>query len=141
MNRSFIPQFALFLLLGFSDAAFAQTVVKQVPPKPTVAIDGKDLYRQYCAACHGIDGKGAGPAAPALKKAPTDLTRIAASNHGSFPDDRIMRILRGEEAITAHGSTSMPVWGTVFSNMSPSVEMAQLRLHALVNYLDKLQVK
>jgi mono/diheme cytochrome c family protein len=142
MKRISMPQ-SLFwsLVLGLSSVGFAQTTVKQVPVRPTASVEGKDLYREYCAACHGADGKGAGPAAVALKKAPGDLTSIARANKGSFPEERMLRILKGEESVNAHGSEAMPVWGTVFSNMSPSVEMAQTRLHSLLDYLEKIQAK
>ena len=26
------------------------------------SVQGPDIYRAYCASCHGVDGKGAGPA-------------------------------------------------------------------------------
>lgn len=41
---------------------------------------GKALYAQHCAACHGADGKGDGPAAKGLEPAPSnfhDLDRMA----------------------------------------------------------------
>lgn len=31
------------------------------------AVDGANLYRAYCASCHGKNGKGDGPVAAALK--------------------------------------------------------------------------
>ena len=36
------------------------------------------FYRQYCASCHGEDGRGHGPVAPYLTVKPSDLIRIAA---------------------------------------------------------------
>lgn len=36
---------------------------------------GKALYEQHCALCHGADGKGNGPAATSLTPHPTDFTR------------------------------------------------------------------
>jgi mono/diheme cytochrome c family protein len=142
MKRISIPQ-SLFwgLILGLSSVGFAQITVKQVPARPTTSVEGKDLYREYCAACHGIDGKGAGPAAIALKQVPTDLTRIARVNNGSFPEESMLRVLKGEESPVAHGTGAMPVWGAVFSNMSPNIELTQLRMHALLDYLEKIQTK
>ncbi len=32
--------------------------------------DGKAVYEQHCAPCHGVSGKGDGPAARALKPPP-----------------------------------------------------------------------
>ena len=128
-------------MLGLSSLALAQTTVKQVPPQPTTAIEGKVLYHDYCAACHGADGKGSGPAAVALKTPPGDLTHMAGANKGGFPEERVLRILRGEESVAAHGSQAMPIWGLVFSNMSPNIELTQMRIHSLLSYLEKIQVK
>jgi mono/diheme cytochrome c family protein len=33
----------------------------------------QEMFKTYCAACHGLEGKGNGPAAPALKKEPANL--------------------------------------------------------------------
>ena len=52
-------------------------VVKQAPIKQTSAASGKEMYIQYCAPCHGADGKGNGPAAPAMKAPPSDLTQLS----------------------------------------------------------------
>ncbi len=35
--------------------------------------DGKTVYEQHCAPCHGVSGKGDGPAARALKPPPGTL--------------------------------------------------------------------
>jgi mono/diheme cytochrome c family protein len=122
-------------------ALFAQTTVKRVPARPTVSIAGKDLYREYCAVCHGADGKGAGPAAEALKKSPTDLTQMARRHEGRFPETDVLKTLTGERSITAHGSSDMPVWGAVFRNMSSNPGLTQSRIHALLQYVEEMQAK
>ena len=123
-------------------AAFAQEkVVKKVPARATTAVAGKDLFRQYCAVCHGQDAKGAGPAADALKKSPTDLTQISRRNNGKFPEERILANLKGDAGVTAHGSADMPVWGPVFNNMTPNLNTAQDRIYALLNYVEEIQAK
>jgi len=43
----------------------------------TTATSGKQMYINYCASCHGVDGRGNGPAAAALKMPPTDLTVLS----------------------------------------------------------------
>jgi mono/diheme cytochrome c family protein len=35
---------------------------------------GAELFAKYCAACHGTDGKGHGPAAARLPTPPQDMT-------------------------------------------------------------------
>jgi mono/diheme cytochrome c family protein len=143
-NRAMSIKGPFYLLLCVLLAAWianAQTTIKQVSPKPTVAMDGKTLYHDYCAVCHGTDGKGTGPAASAIKPSPTDLTQIARKNSGSFPEERILRIIQGTETVTAHGSQDMPMWGAIFRNMNSNPNIAQARIHALLQYLENLQAK
>lgn len=48
----------------------------QVAAAPKTAPDvarGKALYQQHCAACHGIEGRGDGPAAKALEPKPSNF--------------------------------------------------------------------
>ena len=110
-------------------------------PAPTAALDGKSLFLEYCAVCHGKDGKGAGPAADALKQHPTDLTLISKANKGKFPDTKILAILKGEQTITAHGNHDMPTWGKTFSDMNVNPNVGQGRMNALVMYLEEIQAK
>jgi mono/diheme cytochrome c family protein len=75
-------------------AAAQQKKVKHVPVKPTSAASGEQMYNSYCAACHGKDGKGGGPAAAALKTAPTDLTTLAQKNGGKSPQTMFPPLFR-----------------------------------------------
>ena len=118
-----------------------EKTIKKVPAAPTTAVDGRTLFKQYCAACHGISGKGDGPAADALKRAPGDLTQFAKQNGGRFPEEKFMRILQGDEAVTAHGSQEMPVWGAVFQKSSSNPSMTQMRLHSLLEFVESIQAK
>jgi hypothetical protein len=67
--------------------------------------------------CHGLDGKGHGPAAPALKSKVADLTLLTKRVKGEFPRDRVRDILEGQETPAAHGSNELPVWGPVFHQL------------------------
>ena len=69
---------------------------------------GVDLYVRHCASCHGIAGRGDGPAAESLTPRPTDLTRSSAGLA------ELMRVIDGRRIVRAHGSSDMPVWGDVF---------------------------
>src|SRR5271169_1952315 len=93
--------------------AKAETTIKHVPVKSTSPVSGKDMYTAYCAVCHGADGKGAGPAASALKIPPTDLAVLAKNNGGKYPAMKISATIHGESALPAHGSKDMPVWGAL----------------------------
>jgi mono/diheme cytochrome c family protein len=139
--RPLLPFLSTFACFAVCAAAQNTKQVKEVPVHPTTAISGKVLYGQYCAVCHGVDGKGAGPAADALKQHPTDLTQIGRQNHGTFPEDRFLKILNGEVTTPAHGSKDMPIWGSELRNMSSNLNSAQDRIHALMNYIEGMQAK
>ena len=59
--------------------------IRHVPIKPTSAASGQEMYKNYCAVCHGVDGKGNGPAAEALKVPTPDLTTLTQKNGGTYP--------------------------------------------------------
>lgn len=137
---------AIILTFILVAAAAAQQAgkpqIKKAPARYTSPASGKEMYDEYCASCHGKDGKGAGPAAPALKTAPTDLTTLAKSNGGTFPTSRFASVLSGKTEIVAHGSQEMPVWGKVFFRMSGQHEgEVQLRISNLANYVQSMQQK
>lgn len=116
--------------------------IKHVPIKPTSAASGEEMYKTYCAVCHGTDGKGNGPAAEALKVPPTDLTVLTQKNSGKYPALRVAAIIRGEEVLAAHGSKEMPIWGHLFWSMSGGhgAEVQQ-RVANLNKYIESLQKK
>jgi mono/diheme cytochrome c family protein len=100
------------------------------------------MYANYCAACHGKDGKGNGPAAEALKVPPTDLTVLAKHNKGKFPSDHVAAVLSGKAMTPAHGSSEMPIWGKVFWSISEGHKgEVQQRVTNLTKYIESLQVK
>jgi mono/diheme cytochrome c family protein len=118
-----------------------QTTVEKVPIRHTSPASAQDMYVTYCAACHGKDGKGDGPAASALKVAPPDLTTLAKRNNGVFPRDRVYGTLNGQVTISAHGSKEMPVWGGLFHSMDSDTSWTLMRFKNLTDYIESLQVK
>lgn len=119
-----------------------QPTIKKVPAPYTSAASGQEMYVSYCASCHGTDGKGLGPAAPAMKAPPTDLTLLARTHGGRFPADHFAAILSGKATVAAHGSQEMPVWGNVFWKMSQGHPgEVQQRVVNLSNYVASLQQK
>jgi mono/diheme cytochrome c family protein len=100
------------------------------------------MYKAYCASCHGVDGKGNGPAAPALKTPASDLTKLASGNGGQFPEMKVYGVIKGDAAVAAHGSKDMPVWGPIFRAVSSGREAeTHLRLVNLTNHLKSIQAK
>lgn len=101
---------------------------------------GPDLFRAHCAACHGSNGKGGGPAAAALRTRPPDLTILTKKNGGTFPGERVQRIILSEEpSPISHGSREMPIWGPVFPETEDDQDFGNVRLHNLMKYLESIQ--
>jgi mono/diheme cytochrome c family protein len=104
-------------------------------------VDGHAIFRGYCAPCHGLDGKGHGPAAPALKSKVADLTLLSKRAKGEFPRDRVRDILEGKDTPAAHGSNEMPVWGPVFHQLEGDQDWGNVRVQNIVAYVETLQRK
>jgi mono/diheme cytochrome c family protein len=116
--------------------------VKQVPVQPTSPTSGKQMFTQYCAACHGVDGKGNGPAATALKQKPVDLTLLSKDNGGKYPEDHVVSVLRFGSEMPAHGSKDMPIWGPVLRSLNHGSEIEeQQRISNITRYLKTIQVQ
>ncbi|MGA8539291.1 MAG: c-type cytochrome [Terriglobales bacterium] len=116
--------------------------IKHVPITATSPASGKEMFKAYCAACHGTDGKGEGPAASALKVPPANLTLLSKNNGGKYPALKVGAVLHGESTLPAHGSKEMPVWGSLFFSMSGGHEAeVQQRIANLNNYIESLQSK
>ncbi len=108
--------------------------------EPAPAPDGRELFRTYCASCHGAFGAGNGPAAASMRRTPPDITGIALANGGVFPTDRMRRIIDGRE-VEAHGDRDMPVWGDAFKTVrgGHSEESVRERLALILQYLISIQ--
>ncbi len=113
--------------------------IKTEPIKPITDVAGAATFNAYCTVCHGVAGKGDGPAAKALAKPPADLTLIAARRGGRFPADAVRQTIVGENTPMAHGTRDMPMWGPVFRSAEGAT--VEIRLKNLVDYLSSIQAK
>jgi mono/diheme cytochrome c family protein len=77
---------------------------------------GEVLYEKLCVACHGLQGKGDGPAAKTLVPPPSDLTS-AASKKKSAADLR-RTVEEGKSG------TTMMAWKTQLSSKDITDVMA-----------------
>jgi len=137
--------FGCMTVLGASALAQTKTdtqkTVKQAPVKSISDVSGAATFKEYCTACHGLQGKGNGPAASALKVAPADLSEIGKRFGGKFPFAKVKAQIAGDDVIAAHGSRDMPTWGPLFKAADVSSSIAELRLTNLVKYLEEIQAK
>ena len=110
---------------------------------PTLTLEsltGRDSFDRYCASCHGVDGRGGGPVASALRNRPPDLTTLAR-REGGFPRERVFDFVEGTNRLSlTHGSGDMPVWGRTFRGLESSDARTRARLANLVAYVESLQV-
>jgi mono/diheme cytochrome c family protein len=119
--------------------AFAARAVGQ--QRGTDVVSGSEVYRTYCAVCHGTKGKGDGQLADLLRVRPPDLTLLAKRNGGRYPDDKVHRMIDGRNPVKGHGGADMPVWGDAFRNASDGYSDAKVKekIDALVEYLKSIQ--
>ncbi len=121
--------------------AAPHAAVAQSPPE----YSGAQLFRKYCASCHGRGGEGDGPVAPFFKLLPPDLTGLTRRSGGVFPAERTRRIIDGRDSVAPHGAREMPVWGMLFglSAEDPGAQdtaaATQRRIGRLVEYLRTIQ--
>lgn len=132
----------LILMVGLclNAEAFAQAMADR----------GQKEFEMRCGICHGMDAKGDGVFAQALKVAPPDLTVLAKNNGGVFPAERISGAIDGRMEIASHGPRDMPIWGMRFAadatRRFPDIPYAQethirASVLLLVEYLSRIQQK
>ena len=126
---------------------------------PAIA-QGKKLYEEYCASCHGAGGKGDGPDAATLKEKLSDLTQLAKKNGGKFPFYDVMLTISNRRpsdedqsaslpgSMRSHAGGKMPGWGQIFSQQEGSdATPLDLQLQTtgkimlITEYLQSIQAK
>jgi len=127
---------AIFLavaLLSFASVARADS---------SDAREGQKYFERYCASCHGVTGAGDGPVAKSLAKPPANL-RLLADKYGSpLPAAKLAELIDGRDAVRAHGTAAMPVWGERLyakgAGENGEVGISET-LRKIVTYLDTIQ--
>ncbi len=154
MNMRFfaVPIATILVLGGFifsSTTVIAQDTMEMSPTGRLTS--GKMDFMEYCAQCHGKDGKGDGPVAPTLTKKPANLTLLSKGNGGVFPEADIREFIDGGKYEAAHGTRDMPIWGYAFmyrqsSHIGPggsqlSEQEVHHKISRLIKYLKTIQAK
>jgi mono/diheme cytochrome c family protein len=138
------------LLMAGAQAAAADSAAGSGLVSEGISLElGQRDFRSYCAACHGVDGKGGGTLGEFLTLAVPDLTRLAKFNAGRFPEERVTEVIDGRADVKVHGPRDMPVWGDWFEAEAVSQETSREtreiivkdRIQSLVNYIASLQEK
>jgi mono/diheme cytochrome c family protein len=87
---------------------------------PLVA--GREIYRGRCAACHGPQGRGNGPAAAAMNPRPTDFAN---------PGQRTTTSDFAVGEVVEHGRRGMPAFGRM---------LTRVQIDSVVAYVRSLQL-
>jgi mono/diheme cytochrome c family protein len=119
---------ALLLMLG-APASAADDAVAQ----------GRQLYLEYCASCHGLTGEGDGPVAHALTTPPANLRRLSERFGDPLPNDQVARFIDGRAEVKAHGPRDMPVWGKRFYAEAHDEREVRAMIGELIAYLQSIQ--
>ncbi|MGP6087930.1 c-type cytochrome [Antarctobacter jejuensis] len=111
-------------------------------PEPS---DGRALFMQNCAVCHGEDGRGNGTMARAMKKAPANLTLISVRHGDTFPRAKVMSIIDGYARSDLSGP-GMPEFGALlegdlvpYDSGDGKLTPTPRKLVALAEYLESIQ--
>src|SRR5579872_7223551 len=133
------------ILTVFGVAMFAVSAWAQA----SVPSSARKDFVLHCADCHGVDGKGNGPAVqviPGFK--PVDLTVLSRNNGGKFPRDYVYDIIDGRKRLPGHydADTDMPLWGLTFQKegsefSKQSEQQVKARIDAMVKYIEGIQAK
>ena len=150
MNK-FIAYAAIIVAGLVSLGAFAAetgatgVVIKQVPlTYQDIALkSGHEMYDQLCAVCHGVTGRGDGPAAPALSGPVPDLTEFKAKA-GSECHAKLESVISGMDRTVHKDIVGMPLWFTEFQYVRrnkfghPRTMYANMKIHSLAEYVEEL---
>jgi len=130
------------MLLAAVPSGSQNVTVKTKPIVYTHPDDGREMYVSYCAPCHGMTGAGNGPAAPAFKQAPTNLTLLAKTHGGKYPSQAVKTTVTFRTEVQAHGDPKMPIWGSLFHSLDgEESSVSTMRIQNLTNYIKTLQAK
>ena len=115
--------------------------LKLVSMAYTRPVSGAQMYKDYCAVCHGMEGKGDGPAVEFLKSPAPDLRTLAQRNDSRYPASHVVNTLRLGIGGHAGGTIDMPLWGPLFRTLDVNQILGELRIHNLTVFIESLQQK
>jgi mono/diheme cytochrome c family protein len=143
LNPVLVTAVCVVALLVKGEAQARQPEEPPNAPASQPTFTGRDVFKDYCAVCHGMSARGDGPLADSMKRRPPDLTVLATQNGGVFPAEQVRKIIDGRDPVPGHGGPDMPVWGRAFkaSRLGSSEESVKSVIDALVQHVESLQQK
>ena len=145
--KHWLKVLSAFALLITSGLAAAEVVIKQRPLTwdDVEGKNGEQMYATLCASCHGVEGRGDGPAAQVLPQPVPDLTHMPRDHEGLINHGRIEKIIAGKDRKVRHDVVDMPKWERQFKyvrtgwNDRERYVFARKKIHALANHVESLQ--
>lgn len=124
--------------------AACQPTGSGVMPGPS---DGRSLFMENCAVCHGANARGDGAMARAMRKAPADLTLISVRHGDRFPRAKVLSIIDGYARSDMNGP-NMPEFGELLKGDLIPLDTGDgiqtptpRKLVALLEYLESIQTQ
>ena len=121
---------------GFADTPAKRAIDEQHP--------GFEVYRSYCAVCHGLFADGKGPVAPVLTSPPVALSRLSERYGSPLRSEELADVIDGRTMTRSHGTNDMPVWGErLYEGGRDSRRLADVRrgtILRIIEYLNAIQV-
>ncbi len=118
-------------LLVFSIAVAAQVQVRVQKTKWVSPTNGEQLYKAYCASCHGADLK-ADTALRQLQSPTPNLTRIAQTS--SEPRLHVRTMISHGSKSTRHDAY-MRSWKTILEGVYRDEKLAHMAITNLTKYI------
>ena len=119
------PNGLILVIIALCAAVLSPSLIAQAAD----AEQGKKLYGQFCASCHGQSGKGDGPAAAALNPKPRDHTD--KDYMSKMSDDDLLKVIKNGGAAVGK-SPLMPPWGA---------SLKDGQIHDIIAYVRELCCK
>jgi Cytochrome c len=103
----------------------------------------KTDFQNFCAQCHGVDGKGGSNLGDIQGP---DLTHLSQKHGGKFPSQEVYEVIDGRKKLAGHERLlAMPLWGEFLQPQGVPKDVAEAkaksRINALVHYIQTLQAK
>ena len=133
---------------SFALSAAAALTISACAPQETMPQpqDGRALFVENCAVCHGTDARGDGPMARAMAKAPKDLTLISLRHGNVFPRAKVLSTIDGYARSDRLTGPNMPEFGALlegdlvpYDTGDGTLTPTPRKLVALTEYLESIQ--
>ena len=138
---------SVFIVLATTSVVAGVVITQQPLALNDVAgMNGHEMYGQLCASCHGLGGKGDGPAAPALDISVPDLTLLGSGDRHQLSHAELEGIIAGRSRTVHQNVVGMPLWELEFQyvrpkwNGQPRTAYARSQIHKLTEYVEELSL-